>query len=236
MVNDYSDEWFLFFLQPIQPNQTKLEIDFITRNLPQPNYRTVVDLCCGTGRHSNFLAQSNYDVTGIDINLAALNQAKKNSGKNITYINLDMRNFSNLYGTFDAVLNLWQSFGYFDETTNLNVLRQVSEKLNSNGRFVLDIYHQEFFDKHQGERQFEKEGVLITENKLVNGNRLSVTLTYNPHGKTDKFDWQLYTPTELIESLKAFDLQCVVACTNFDETRPPSANNPRVQYVFEKAS
>src|SRR5215208_5510811 len=141
MINSYSDEWFLFFLQPIRLEQTELEIEFIARNLPQPSYQTLVDLCCGSGRHSNLLALHNYEVIGIDNNATALDQARKNSNGSVTYVEKDMRNFSDIDGKFDAVLNLWQSFGYFDEKTNQNILHQIAEKLNPKGRFILDIYH-----------------------------------------------------------------------------------------------
>ena len=234
MINSYSDEWFLFFLQPIRLEQTEHEIDFIARNLHQPNYQTLVDLCCGSGRHSNLLALRNYEVIGIDNNVAALEQARKSSNGNVMYVEKDMRNFSEIPSKFDAILNLWQSFGYFDENTNQDILRQIAEKLNSRGRFILDIYHRDFFNKNQGERQFEKDGISIIENKLMSGNRLTVTLVYDALNKTDIFDWQLYTPEEIIELLKIFGLKCVLACTGFDEKQTPSESSPRVQYVFEK--
>lgn len=233
-INSYSDKWFLFFLQPIRLEQTEFEVDFIARNLPQPSYQTLVDLCCGSGRHSNLLALRKYEVTGIDNHGTALAQARKSSNRSVTYVEKDMRNFSEIPGTFDAVLNLWQSFGYFDEETNRNILRQIAEKLNSKGRFILDIYHRDFFSKNQGERQFEKDGISITETKLMIGNRLTVTLVYGALNRTDIFDWQLNTPEEIIELLKISGLKCVLACTGFDEKQTPSDRSPRVQYVFEK--
>ena len=234
MINSYSDEWFSFFLQPIHLKQTEYEIDFIARNLPQPNYQTVVDLCCGFGRHSNLLALRNYEVIGIDNNVTALEQARISSNGRVTYIEKDMRDFSEIDGKFDAALNLWQSFGYFDEETNQNILRQIAEKLNFKGRFLLDIYHRGFFSSNQGERQFEKDGIAITETKRMTGNRLTVTLKYDVLNKTDIFDWQLYTPEEIIALLKIFGLKCVLACTGLDEKQTPSESSPRVQYVFEK--
>jgi hypothetical protein len=52
MKNQYSTTWFEVFLQPIQPVQTEREIAFIARWLPPPAYMTVLDLCCGQGRHA----------------------------------------------------------------------------------------------------------------------------------------------------------------------------------------
>jgi hypothetical protein len=99
----------------------------------------------------------------------------------------------------------------------------------------LDIYHREFFEKHQGERSFDKDATAITENRRMVRNRLSVSLTYHSSGKVDKFDWQLYTPSEILGLMKVLGFQRVITCTDFDETKPPSRNSPRVQYVLEKA-
>jgi SAM-dependent methyltransferase len=165
-TNDYSSTWFELFLESIQPVQTEAEIAFITRQLPNPPYLRVLDVCCGPGRHAQQLADKNYQVVGIDINDAALDKAKKISGGKVVYRKLDMRELSQLSESFDAVLNLWQSFGYFDDHTNAAILGEIRNKLNPNGRLILDIYHREFFEGNQGIRQFERNGVKVTEKKI----------------------------------------------------------------------
>lgn len=234
MVNEYSNEWFSIFLDTIQIEQTNREIDFLVRHLPQPAYRSVMDLGCGTGRHSNLLALRGYQVTGLDVNPQALAKARANAPADAVYINHDMRQLEGITGNFNAVVSLWQSFGYFDEADNKKILRQIADKLTPNGRLVLDIYHREFFEEHQGERHFERDGVQITENKSMTESRLRVALMYHSFGREDVFEWQLYYPDELIELMKGFGFYCVIACTEFDEAKPASKDNPRVQYVFQK--
>lgn len=234
MPNEYSATWFALFLQPIQRSQTESEIAFIVHHLPRPHYTSVVDLCCGTGRHARLLAARGYRMLGMDRDTAALAEAGRVSGNEVTYIAQDMRRFAELPGSFDAVLNLWQSFGYFDEATNRDVLRQINQKLAPKGRLILDIYHRSFFERHQGTRSFVKEGVLITESKYMTGNRLTVNLVYGDGEPTDTFDWRLYTPDELSELAEAVGFRCVVVCTGFDEEKPPSPANPRMQFVLEK--
>jgi SAM-dependent methyltransferase len=48
-----------------------------------------------------------------------------------------------------------QGFGYFDDKTNANVLRQMAERLRPRGRLVLDFYHRGFFEGKDGERVLE---------------------------------------------------------------------------------
>jgi len=234
MKNWYSPRWFEIFLETIQPTQMETEVQFIARQLPLSRYKNILDLCCGEGRHAGLLAQKGYEVTGIDRDADALNRAEKISGAKVRYVEMDMRYLSDLLGSFDAVVNLWQSFGYFDEATNLDVLKQISQKLTPHGRLILDIYHRNFFEHYQGIRAIERNGIVITEKKFMTGNRLTVELDYGLSCQPDKFEWQLYTPDEICSLASELGLRCLLVCTGFNEKKPATPKNPRMQLVFEK--
>ena len=234
MNNRYSTTWFELFLQPIQAAQSELEIGFITRYLPRPAYRRVLDLCCGQGRHTRLLAERGYQVVGVDRDAAALEEARRRSAGDVLYIQEDMRNLAAVPGSFDGVANLWQSFGYFDERTNSGIVQQIHQKLNPKGRLIVDLYHRGFFEQHQGVREFQRDGLTVTETKSMAGKRLRVTLDYGPGYEPDTFDWQLYTPDEMRELGDELGFSCLVACSGFDDTLPASAGSPRMQLVFEK--
>ncbi len=152
-----------------------------------------------------------------------------------TYIQADMRQLGELPGTFDAIISLWQSFGYFDQATNLAILRQVHTKLRPGGRCILDVYHRSFFEANQGRRDFTKEGLAVTETKQMDGNRLTVRLAYGDGRPDDIFDWQLWSPEELCAGASTLGFHLLVACTDFDETMPATPTKPRMQVVLEKA-
>lgn len=234
MKNKYSTAWFELFLEPIQPIQTEKEIAFLVQHLPNPPYKTILDICCGQGRHSNLLAAKGYHLTGIDLSQEALEKAEQTSNGQVVYRKMDMRNLDELPGSFDGVVNLWQSFGYFDEAINKDILQQMSNKLNPKGRLVLDIYHRDFFEKHQGSRTFEKSGLNITETKAMSGDRLKVTLDYGNAYEPDSFEWQLYTPAEIRGLAQEVGLSCLIVCTDFDKQQEATGNRPRMQTVFEK--
>ena len=231
MTNTYSRTWFDLFLETQQ--FTGLETAFIIRNLPNPPFHKVLDLPCGRGRHANALAKRGYEVVGVDIDGAALVVAEREAAGAVEYIEMDMRHIESLDADFDAVLSLWQSFGYFDEATNRDVLKGMSERLRLGGRLILDIYHREFFETREGTEVLERLGTKVRATNTMKGNRLTAHLDYESGG-SDTFDWQLYTPGETVALAAACGLRLLLACTWFDETKPPSPEVPRVQYVFEK--
>lgn len=236
MTNSYSTQWFDLFLRRIPTIQTQREIAFLRAYLPKPNYRTILDLCCGAGRHTNPLAAAGYQVLGLDQNCTALAQAQEHAPSTARYIEGDMRKLSLLPTPFDAVLCLWQSFGYFDDTTNADIIRQISSLLRPAGRFILDIYHRQFFEEHQGSQQFERDDMLISETKTIRDGRLSVELAYGGTMPADRFEWQLYTPAAIIALCRQYQLDYLLACSNFDPQTPPSRNIPRMQLVFQKVA
>ena len=231
MTNTYSRTWFELFLET-QPF-TELETAFITRHLPNPPFNRVLDLPCGRGRHANALAKRGYEVVGVDIDGAALAVAEREAEGSVRYVEMDMRHIESLDADFDAVLSLWQSFGYFDEATNRDVLNKMSERLRPKGRLILDIYHREFFGTREGTEVLERLGTPIRATNTMKGNRLTAHLEYEGGG-SDTFDWQLYTPDELATLAAACGLRLLLACTWFDETKLPSPDAPRAQLVFEK--
>jgi SAM-dependent methyltransferase len=234
MPNDYSQTWFDLFLRRIDPAQTQREIAFLQRQLPLPRYERVLDVCCGMGRHTRLLAERGYSVVGLDQDARAVEIAWAEAPSGAQYVQGDMRKLDEVPGSYDAALIMWQSFGNFDEATNQDILHQIHRKLNSGGRLVLDIYNRDFFEPRQGARSREEDGRTVAETKWMEGNRLTVHLDYGRG--TDTFNWQVFTPDEIVALAAKVGFSYVLACANFDEATPPSAEIPRMQLVFEKAS
>ncbi len=232
MVNSYSQRWFELFLETQQ--YTGQEVAFVVRHLPNPPYCRLLDVACGPGRHGRLLAEQGYEVVGIDVDEASLAKARRNTKGQAIYLHKDMRHLEEVPGSFDAVLSLWQSFGYFDEGTNREVVKQIGRKLKPKGRFILDIYHREYFEKHQGTRQLKRLDRDIKATNVMEGKRLRVRLEYGNRNKEDLFDWHLYTPEEIRQLAGEFGLRCLVMCTEFDEEKRVTIDKPRMNLVFER--
>lgn len=234
-MNTYTPTWFELFMATLDPSQTEQETDFLARQLPLTEYSRVLDLCCGTGRHARGLARRGYAVTGLDRDADAVQEARGGAGADCHFLLGDMRDLGGVPGAFDAAVILWQSFGYFDDATNAAVLREIHAKLRPGGRLILDVYHREAFERHQGNRTFERGGVQITEHKRMEGRRLRVELDYG-EGAKDTFDWRLYTPDELTALAESQGFTPLLACTGFEEARPASPEAPRMQLGFSRGT
>lgn len=85
--------------------------------LELPAGSRILDLACGQGRHAHLLAEAGYDVHGLDYSADLLAIAKKRgTGKTLRYTKGDMRALPARWtGRFDAVVNLFTSFGFFTD-------------------------------------------------------------------------------------------------------------------------
>lgn len=100
----------------------------------------VLDLCCGTGRHAYVLHDLGLTVTGVDLSETLLTQAQLHANnRDIRWIHGDMRHVP-LHEAFDGIVNLFTSFGYFEEDAqNESVLQEMSRLLCVNGQCVIDF-------------------------------------------------------------------------------------------------
>jgi SAM-dependent methyltransferase len=106
----------------------------------------VLDLCCGPGRFSIPLARMGFNVTGVDATDFLLSIARRRASLEnvrVEFLKDDMRNFSRP-GSFDLILNMFTSFGYFaDHSDNLKALSNICESLRKDGKFLIEIMGKE---------------------------------------------------------------------------------------------
>ena len=141
-------EWFKSWFDSkyyhiLYKNRNTQEAHFLIKNLvnlliPDKN-SLIMDLGCGSGRHSIELNKMGYKVDGIDLSTKSLEIAKPFENSRLKFIHADFRklDFENKY---DIVLNLFTSFGYFDkENEHAQVFKKIFKSLKNNGHFVLDF-------------------------------------------------------------------------------------------------
>ena len=130
----------------------------ITQFLPLSDNALLLDLPCGKGRHSVFLNSLGYKVIGADLSENSIQFAKKFENPTLKFTIQDMREPFDLQ--YDAVFNLFTSFGYFEEDSeDILVLKNIKNCLKENGFFVFDFLN----------TSFVKNTLVKKEIKIVDG-------------------------------------------------------------------
>lgn len=137
----------------------------ITHLNPPPSSR-MLDVACGKGRHSKFLAEKGFDVTGIDLSFDSINDALKFEADNLHFYQHDMR-LPFLVNYFDYAFNFFTSFGYFEtEREHYNAIRTIANSLKQNGVLVMDylnVHYAEDHLVHLSEKQIDDVNFYITK-------------------------------------------------------------------------
>jgi SAM-dependent methyltransferase len=178
-----------------------------------PEGGRVLDLCCGPGRHSLELARRGFRVTGVDRTPQYLDEARSRAdieGLDIEFVREDMRHFRRT-DAFDAAINLFTSFGYFeDPADDARVIENLYASLVPGGTLVMDLMAKELLARGFREREWswvdEARGIRMLEERRLAGDFGTVQNTWTLLGpgyeRTIRFPLRLYAGTELARLLR----------------------------------
>lgn len=226
--NDFSDAWLTAFLDERDAGATQREAEFVAAWLA-PNSK-VLDVPCGFGRHSAILRALGHYVIGLDRDVRMLSRARSVC----TAVRAEMRQLPFAANSFDAELNLWQSFGYFSSSENAAMLGELARVVRPGGLLVVDLYTRAFYEGVASERRFVRAGVAVRETTTLRGDRVNVRLVYDGGSTIDEFEWQVFAPQELADVAAAAGWALAGQFSDFDRDRPARDDTPRVQYAFRK--
>lgn len=162
-TKDWFTDWFNTpYYHILYKDRNDVEAQQFIRNittfLPLSDKALLLDLPCGKGRHAVFLNSLGYRVIGADLSENSIQFAKKFENSSLKFIIQDMREPFDLQ--YDAVFNLFTSFGYFEEDSeDILVLQNIKNCLKENGYFVFDFLN----------ASFVKDTLVVSETKMVDG-------------------------------------------------------------------
>ncbi|MFL5762428.1 MAG: class I SAM-dependent methyltransferase [Bacteroidia bacterium] len=184
----------------------------------------ILDLACGKGRHSIYLAQKGFDVTGIDLSKHSIECAQQSENDHLHFYVHDMRKlFRTNY--FDLVLNLFTSFGYFEnERDNNAVIHAAVKALKPGGTFVLDFMNStKVIADLKPEYRVSIEGIDFTIHKRLEKNIIVKEIEFRDKGKDHRYTEKVsaFTMSELEvmfvqNGLKIVDLRGSYQLEEFD--------------------
>ena len=240
MFEELGEDFDLVFAQ--QTQRTSAQADFAARALRLAPGARVLDVACGVGRHAIELARRGYRVTGLDLSPTLLGIASaraEREGVAVEWVEADMRAIP-FQNTFDAALNLFSSWGYFEnDAEDQRVLRSVANALKPGGRFLLEVGNHSWLGSHFEPRGWhEAGGVLVLEQRTINlvSGRIFVEMTVvYPDGRrrTWSYDLRLYTAPEVTRMLDDAGLVVSEIYGGYDGA-PLNADSPRLIVVAER--
>jgi SAM-dependent methyltransferase len=137
----FDSEYYPMLYNNRDEQEARAFLRLLVNKLELAPMSSILDLACGKGRHSLALSELGFLVHGIDLSPNSIKAAQDDATDTTVFQVADMRTFQ-LNRQFDAVFNLFTSFGYFDNVAeNLRVLQQVKQHLHRGSWFVIDYFN-----------------------------------------------------------------------------------------------
>ena len=232
------------FYNPASPAavaQAPEEVEFILKKLGLNKGAKVLDLCCGPGRHAVPLARKGLAVTGYDFSADYLKEAAagaRKAGVKLTLKRGDMRSLK-FKGEFDAVVNLFTSFGYFHRISDdIKTLKGVARALKPGGLFLLDVLNGGFIRGHFVARDWEQleDGSYYLRERELTKDGINNSWTRIGGRKTERrrFFARLYSKTRITQVLRRAGLVPIKFWGSFSGA-PLDNGAPRLIVLSRKA-
>lgn len=211
---DWFKNWFdSFYYHKLYRHRNTAEAEEFIDNIlafikPEKESR-ILDLACGKGRHSIYLNKKGYNVVGVDLSQNSITEANKSANSSLHFYPMDMRKLS-CDEPFDFVLNLFTSFGYFqNKSENIEVLNGVHSILNDNGILVIDFLNATKVIKNLVPEETKNiEGIKFTINRLIEDQTVVKKIGVQDNGQS--FDFQ-----ERVSMFELADFKAMFEKTGF---------------------
>ncbi len=197
------------------------ECDFIEHEINYDKNTRILDIGCGSGRHSLELAKRGYTVTGIDLSESLLNKAKEKASAQNLSINFERHDARKLTFSdeFDLVIMLCEGGFSLMETDEMNfqILRNASNALKPKGKLIFTTLNG-LFPLFHSVKEFlasaSKEGNAIYDNQLFD------IMTFREFGtvhieddlgnkKNIQCNERYYVPSEITWLLKTLNFKVI---------------------------
>ena len=205
----YFDGQYLLEYEPVfSLKRDRQEVARLIEVIGLPSGARLLDVPCGQGRHAHLLAEAGFDVDGLDYSTHLLAIARmRGTGPRLRYFRGDMRTLPARWsGRFDAVLNLFTSFGFFTEPSDdRRVLSEFARVLAPGGALVWhggdrDGVMARFLDRDWWQTE---DGTMIAHERSfdpLSGLLRVESVWAGPSGHGSReHTIRLYTPTRLAE-------------------------------------
>ncbi len=167
--------------------EAQIFMDNLTHYLNLPEKAKVLDLACGKGRHSIYLNQLGFTVVGADLSENSISEAKINENDTLHFVVHDKR--EPFDDKFDAIFNLFTSFGYFENREDdIKTLVAIKESLSDYGFAVIDFMNsQQVIENLIPEETKEVDGITFYIKRFVVDGFITKQIDFEDNGEKFQF-------------------------------------------------
>jgi 2-polyprenyl-3-methyl-5-hydroxy-6-metoxy-1,4-benzoquinol methylase len=200
----------------------------------------VLDLCCGNGRTSIYMAKKGFRTVGVDISRAFLEDARRKAKEHgvshiASFVEGDVRNLKAVLGTvskpFDVIVNVWTSIGFYHEKDDLNMFKQARQLSREDAAlFIAETIHTEYLSlKFNPTSYAELDDMVMLENRKYDPTTAQANTCwtfYNKRGENlefiDKAEilHHVYNLSELCALLKKAGWKTIASYGNLSTLQP----------------
>jgi SAM-dependent methyltransferase len=207
----FDDDYPVLYAPTLSPERTEREVAFVAALFRLKQGARLLDLCCGTGRHSIALQRRGFRVSGVDFSYPLLNIAHSRAqsiGAIPALIRGDARELPFLPGAFEASICLFNSLGYGTDAEALAMLR---EARRVSAQLIVEIAHRDEHVRNTGPggafEWTERDGVRVLVERWIEAvpGISRATFRIQREGRPDvvkELRHRLYTATELLALLR----------------------------------
>ncbi len=219
-VESFFSGLFVDFWRKAMPDEvTQKEVAFLEAELGLAPSARVLDVPCGTARHSLALAGRGYQMTAVDLSSQSIEQARELAVQQNVSIGFEHRDMADLPwpASFDAAFSMGNSFGYSSDEHDRAFLGAVARVLKPGGRFALDYGAvAEALFPHFQERTWMPVGdmLFLREGRCdAMAGRVESKYTLIGDGRTESKQWsqRVYTCRQVLDLLSAAGFSAIHA-------------------------
>jgi SAM-dependent methyltransferase len=233
------DELYLRTYAPLQdPAEAEEHALALANLLSLTAGADVLDCPCGYGRYAIPLARAGFHVVGSDRSPALIAEAERRAGGTAwpRFVQADYRELPFEDASFDCVLNLFSSLGYWGEEGDRRAIGEFRRVLRPGGKLVIETMHRDRLMAAYNPRSWQElpDGSLVVEERMFDYERGTIAVRHELVERTGgrrsvPYELRVYTATELIELVRLAGFEQIVCHGDYDGT--PLSRDTRLVLV-----